>query len=1016
LNCDERNSPCRANEVLVAGGDCEVCHFESTPNPLQTECVVGACDAFPKRGICSCQLTNLTKEESGSVNVACNGTRWPEEGQLAVELPGYVSRLTLTSVPPAKLSGLLQELSDRRNPTGSVGERVPPATGPSSSHTTSSDETTPAFGETSSAQSTILAVMVNKAAFDVLPTGDPSTVSSASKSQSATSNTSNAVASQNIALLPMCGMGDVVPALDFGIPIGVCGSSSDGPEACNGGTLCPPGQFADMSNSANRGECTLCERGGFYADTAGRVGEGSHCACSACKNGTWSASAGAINQNKHCQVCPPGTQTDAAAGYRACACLPNFSRTDRFGECSSCEGGFGIECAGDARVLQKGYYWQFPSNASEQEFLQFTVDLRRSNTYNRGLPKFNGTYPQVKKCPTPANCLGVTENSAASCLEGTKGPLCAVCDATHYRMNGACSACPTNKAASAVLLVIIAIVIVLAIWAALRCNAKDVPAVDEWNKGRHDAKTSAANPETSIANKNIVSLMSLAKIVLSYTQIQALLVEVYPGVQWPTSYRKYSDAQQFVSSNPISIMMPSCLSSLLTISSYTEFKFAALAPIVVAPVIAIYYLVKARCGANLAQLQAVCISTGSFIYFLLYPAIAVSSVRVLAKCDEICRTDDDDDCIPYLRADYSIRCDTDEHVNYKVAAGFAFVVYSVLFPAIIAVLLYRGRQGAATTTESALMAGFSFYSKNYKPEYYYWEAVDLYRKLLVTSMVVFIADGTSLQITFGIIFAFVGFALQLVHSPFVHRNENRLAVASQAITVLALIIGGLIRASSAEKAALMEYGSISEFVTASYLITSGVLLYCIGLIMWIMYKYAGQEKGNGNVNSKVTQDHSLVAKELTEISELESANTVNSPVTDESICVNIPFAGHIALEETSFNNTSRKVPTLTEGEGRCSRCNAKSQFCTCEMRRNTRDMSKGHVAKRCPQITSAGPCTNVVGTKGGRCDSHTCQHPGCSRGKSSKVEYCDDHSKKKRTVNDGDYLKVGGTEEHESGV
>ena len=514
------------------------------------------------------------------------------------------------------------------------------------------------------------------------------------------------------------------------------------------------------------------------------------------------------------------------------------------------------------------------------------------------MSKFNASYPPAKACPTPSNCLGVTDTAAAACLECTTGPLCAVCEDTHYRLNGACSKCPEQKAAATALLVVIGLVLIAAVWVVLRCNAKDVPETNQWYQV-HDAAKDAETPTdlqaSETADEHKVSVMAMVKIVLSYTQVMSLLVEVYPGVHWPTSFRSFTDAQQFASSNPVSIVMPSCVSASLTITSYGEFMLAVWTPVVVAPIIWIYFQIKSRSCNDVEQLRAVCISTGSFVYFLLYPTIAVACVRVLAKCDEIC---DGNECIAYLRADYSIQCGMATHSNYKVGAGIAFTLYSAGFPAVIAYILYRGRKGATATTSSAWMAGFGFYSKNYKPQYYYWETVDLYRKLCITSMVVFIADGTSLQIAFGTVFAFIGFALQLVFSPFVNRNENRLAVASQAITVLALIIGGLIRSHEAEVAAQMGSGPIDEVVTAAYLITSGVLLYCLALIVWVMHAYFKRSTIDLPTVLDRTEGHVLVKVG-------QSAARQQSPTSDFAFVESSLMNGTRAIvEETVFGRAA----------------------------------------------------------------------------------------------------------------
>ena len=105
-------------------------------------------------------------------------------------------------------------------------------------------------------------------------------------------------------------------------------------------------------------------------------------------------------------------------------------------------------------------------------------------------------------------------------------------------------------------------------------------------------------------------------------------------------------------------------------------------------------------------------------------------------------------------------------------AGFALALYGFAVPGGLATFLYRdkNRVGAdelyqlagapdaasAGNPTTVAEAGLSFYSKQYKPDFYYWETVDLYRKLFVTSIVVFIADGTALQTTYGIIFSLAG--------------------------------------------------------------------------------------------------------------------------------------------------------------------------------------------------------------------------------------------------------------------
>jgi hypothetical protein len=131
------------------------------------------------------------------------------------------------------------------------------------------------------------------------------------------------------------------------------------------------------------------------------------------------------------------------------------------------------------------------------------------------------------------------------------------------------------------------------------------------------------------------------------------------------------------------------------------------------------------------------------------------------------------------------------------------------------------------------------------------------------------------------------------------------------------------------------------------------------------------------------------------------------------------------LTKNTSASTSRTVTsvmnpaysTTTPPDDRCGKCNAKKQFCTCDVRRNTIDMSNGRPDKKCTQKTSAGTCPNMARTGNARCSEHTCQHAGCSQGKSSKVKFCNAHSNQTSGKQVDAYLDVMGADSPaESGV
>ena len=89
-----------------------------------------------------------------------------------------------------------------------------------------------------------------------------------------------------------------------------------------------PGEY-DIGIPSNFGDnCKPCPYGAFYQDEVASIHY------KMCPVGQY------VPPDKEpgkspldCLTCPKGTNTNASAGFRACSCLPGYSRTYRFGGC-----------------------------------------------------------------------------------------------------------------------------------------------------------------------------------------------------------------------------------------------------------------------------------------------------------------------------------------------------------------------------------------------------------------------------------------------------------------------------------------------------------------------------------------------------------------------------------------------------------------------------------------------------------------------------------------------------------
>ena len=99
--------------------------------------------------------------------------------------------------------------------------------------------------------------------------------------------------------------------------------------------------------------------------------------------------------------------------------------------------------------------------------------------------------------------------------------------------------------------------------------------------------------------------------------------------------------------------------------------------------------------------------------------------------------------VRYLTKDLSILCDSPQQKTAEATAGFMLVVFSIGLPALYLAMLVRhrpplnaagGREHAACA--SGLYETMAFFHNDYAPDLYYWEVVELVRKLVLTAVTV----------------------------------------------------------------------------------------------------------------------------------------------------------------------------------------------------------------------------------------------------------------------------------------
>lgn len=557
--------------------------------------------------------------------------------------------------------------------------------------------------------------------------------------------------------------------------------------------------------------------GGFYQDDVGRLD------CSICKEGTFvNHSRG--NSSDDCELCPEGTDLERKAGHRACFCKMNYARTHRFQGCSLCLEE-GLNCSQDFKSLQPGYYWDwtFPG-ANSKDYSNFAFYLQNDSLrYNETDMRYSLRIPKVHKCPQPSSCENRESYSAEGiegrCKDGYRGWLCSKCQKKFYSVLSSCLPCPRK------------IWIILEVLAVLILGV-GVYLLIRWQNNKH--KRSMVS-ERSILDK----ISSQMKIVLGFYQVVGELFESFHDVTWVGPLQFVGQIISILKLNILRIVIvPHCYSEKLYINVKSQFVIGLSFPIALLLVLASLFYVwklysKVRKTDDISYQEA---KLQRFKERLLTLALLLLFITYPPTCDVIfklypgaCKTffiyeNDTSVNITLLRSDFDLHCET--LTTYHLLAYVATVFYVALLPCVFFVLLrvyckkeYKTVLNDAnscdnrenidnneTNTENdeesirtndtyvdeilftrssincdnyghgQIPVWIKFLCENYKAEFWYWEIIELARKVMQTVLVTLLGweDTLTKLLTIGTSVMFLTLHAKL--SPMKSHFEQRLQV------------------------------------------------------------------------------------------------------------------------------------------------------------------------------------------------------------------------------------------------
>eukprot|EP00937_MAST-01D_sp_MAST-1D-sp2_P001546 g1546.t1 len=360
---------------------------------------------------------------------------------------------------------------------------------------------------------------------------------------------------------------------------------------------------------------------------------------------------------------------------------------------------------------------------------------------------------QVVPCEPADACLG--DNT---CEEGYTDTRCATCAKGYYRLNGACDKCPKCSMCAFLFFLFFAIVLCVG---------------GHW-----------------LAQKKVK--LNMLSIFIDYFQIISILA-MSNTIKWPSTLKKMFSMLSFFNLN-LDLMAPEC--------SYPTVPYAFKWSMIMSlPIFAVMFFLavhmaiwfKKRCiqkrTKDLHRHIHLMIGTSliAFYYFYLY---LTKTALDIFNCSPTTPPEvrPDGTVVEYLEVTFA-ECSKPGGLQMRLVGPAAayFTLYSIGFPAVVGTLLYKNREkckedqllrakrsGNSRATNPNCWEFRKKYHKiyeMYKPQYYYWSAAIMGRKLLIACSGLLFRRSPVFLLAFSLLTLFVAYAMQVRNQPFMHDLE-----------------------------------------------------------------------------------------------------------------------------------------------------------------------------------------------------------------------------------------------------
>jgi predicted outer membrane repeat protein len=489
--------------------------------------------------------------------------------------------------------------------------------------------------------------------------------------------------------------------------------------------------------------------------------------------------------------------------------------------CKECPSG-SLDCYGDVIELQKGYWRISNSTTTLLNCPYGDFGCRGGSGSGDELCRegYTGTimhYSYVVSSINACLCL---------CLCLCAGPLCAICsDGYAFRSaSQRCEACNEDSGFDAITVVIVLVVAVLLVlvgyWYWHPDSSKRVRSLGEvytsifTRCGLLSRNSGRSNKDTEKEAKTIARrLRARLKIYTTLWQIISIMPFAL-DLRFPDAYASIASTLQIFNLDIRRSALVSC-SSNNGYDAIDALLVSTIYPIVVmvclwlAQTIHIWIREKGHVEKDKSANDSSLIKSNYFMAFLVFSYLILPSITVTIFEVFSCQDVDPDDVAGgddrYMVVDYSVSCSSSKYHFGHVWAIVSIFVYPIGIPAYYLYLLFGARADIMSREDETCgeeeaelrtrrLRPLRLLHDAYKPKLWYWALVDTSRRLMLTGVLVLIAQGTDVQIVVGIVLSLFFLKLYESWKPFTDVTVQSVEIVAQWQVFFVFFIALLLKA------------------------------------------------------------------------------------------------------------------------------------------------------------------------------------------------------------------------------